>query len=134
MDPNPSNALERALQGDANAIVEISTADHSSLQAAERSIAAPLVVRRAAAVNILRGLIDGRFAPSAVQAWASFMRRGFLEGTVEGPIQPIDIEFEAAWEDAISAIVSRLDEIGDVIDGEVTTGEALNLLQLLGEP
>ncbi|WP_331095871.1 hypothetical protein [Lacisediminihabitans sp.] len=53
---------------------------------------------------------------------------------MEGPIQPIDVEFEAAWEDAISAAISRLDEIGDVIDGEITTGEALDLLQLLGQP
>lgn len=62
------------------------------------------------------------------------MRRGFVEGTADGPIRPIEIEFEEAWEDAISAAVSRLDEIGDVIDGEVTAGEALDLLQLLGEP
>jgi hypothetical protein len=30
--------------------------------------------------------------------------------------------------------VSRLDEIGDLVDGEVTRGEVLDLLQLLGEP
>ena len=134
VDRNLSEALERALQGDANAIADISTADHPSVREAERSIGAPLVVKRAAAVSILRGLIDGRFSPAAAQAWASFMRRGFVQGAADGPIQPIDIEFEDAWEDAISAAVSRLDEIGDVVDGEVTTGEALDLLQLLGEP
>jgi hypothetical protein len=32
----------------------------------------------------------------------------------------------------MSAAISRLDEIGDVVDGEVTTGEILDLLQLLG--
>ena len=46
----------------------------------------------------------------------------------------VNIDFEEAFEDAISAAVSRLDEIGDLVDGEVTTDEALNLLQLLGEP
>jgi len=126
--------LELALQGDASAIADITSVAHASLREAERSIGAPLVVKRAAAVSILRGLIDGRFSPAAAQAWASFVRRGFVEGAASGPIQPLDIEFEDAWEDAISAAVSRLDEIGDVIDGEVSTGEALDLLQLLGEP
>ena len=134
VDRNLSEALGRALHGDANAIADILRADHPSVREAEKSIGAPLVVNRAAAVSILRGLIDGRFSPSAVQSWASFIRRGFVEGAAEGPIQPIDIEFEDAWQDPISAVVSRLDEIGDVIDGEVTTGEALDLLLLLGEP
>ena len=62
------------------------------------------------------------------------MRRGLLEGAAGGPVQPIEIEFEDAWEDAIAVALSRLDEIGDVIDGGVTIGEALDLLQLLGEP
>lgn len=134
VDRKLSEALRRALEGDANALVDISTADHLSVREAARSIGAPLIVTRVAAVSILRGLIDGRFSPAATQAWASFVRRGFVEGTGGGPIRPIDIEFEDAWEDAISAAVSRLDEIGDMIDGEVTTGEALDLLQLLGEP
>jgi hypothetical protein len=134
VDRDLAGALRRALRGDASAIAEISMADHSSLRAAETSIGAPLVVRRAAAVSVLRGLIDGRVSPPAAQAWASFMRRGFVEAVVDGPTQPIDVEFEAAWEDAISATISRLDEIGDMIDGEVTTGEALDLLQLLGQP
>ena len=112
----------------------LTSADHLWLREAEGSIGAPLVVRRAAVVSILRSLIDGRFSPAAAQAWASFMRRGLLEGAAGGPVQPIEIEFEDAWEDAISVALSRLDEIGDVIDGGVTIGEALDLLQLLGEP
>jgi hypothetical protein len=134
VDPDLADALERAVHGDAGAMAELSTADHPSVREAERSLGAPLVVKRAGAVSILRGLIDGRFSPETAQAWASFMRRGFVEGSADGALQPIDIEFEDPWEDAISAAVSRLDEIGDVIDGEVTTGEALDLLQLLGEP
>lgn len=96
VDRNLAEALERALQGDAKAIAYVSPADHPSLQEAERPIGAPLVVKKAAAVRILRGLIEGRFSPSAAQAWASFMRRGFVEGAADGPIQPIDIQFEDA--------------------------------------
>lgn len=133
MDRDLADALGRALRGEAGAIAEIATADHRSVRAAEELIGTPLVVRRAAAANILRGLVDGRVSPSAAQAWASFMRRGFVEGAVDGPVRPVEIEFEGAWEDAISATISRLDEIGDVVDGEVTSGEALDLLQILGE-
>lgn len=61
------------------------------------------------------------------------MRRGYVASTASSPVSPIEIEFEDAWEDAISEAVSRLDEIGDLIDGEVGTGEALSLLRLLGE-
>ncbi|MGN8244413.1 hypothetical protein ACTHAM_001316 [Cellulomonas soli] len=56
-----------------------------------------------------------------------------MASTASGPISPIEIEFEDAWEDAISDAVSRLDEIGDLIDGEVGSGEAIDLLRLLGE-
>lgn len=130
-----SVALVRALHGDPTAMDDMSGAEHASLREAEDAVGRPLIVTRAATVGVLRGLIDGRFSPMAAQAWASLMRRGYIECAVDsGPIQPIDIEFEEAWEDAISAAVSRLDEIGDTVDGEVSSDEALDLLQLLGEP
>lgn len=112
---------------------ELSLADHAWLRDAEAEIGRPLIVTKIAVVGVLCGLIDGRFEPATAQAWASLMRRGYIEGSVEGaPVDPIDIEFEEAWEDGIAAAVSRLDEIGDTIDGEVTSGEVLDLLQLLG--
>ena len=134
VDLDLAEALRRALLGDANAMAVISSADHRLVRAAAGVLGAPLILGRPAAVIILRGLIDGRIPPPAAQAWASFMRHGFVEGALEGPIRPIDIEFDQGWEDAISATVSRLDEIGDASDGSVALGEALDLLQLLGEP
>ena len=46
---------------------------------------------------------------------------------------PLRIDYDDAYEDEISTAVSRLDEIGDSVDGEVSSGEILDLLQLLGE-
>lgn len=126
-------AVERATHGDAHALADIAAVDHGYVQEAAMIIGEPLTVTRAAAVRVLRGLINEALSPTAAQAWASFMRRGYAETSTRGPVRPIDIEFEGAWEDAISAVISRLDEIGDVIDGVLTTGEALDLLQLLGE-
>jgi hypothetical protein len=125
VDRDLASAVERALGGDATAMDDISGADHGSLRAAGAAIGRPLIVTRDAIAGILRGLMDERIPPTVAQAWASFMRRGYIESSAaSGPIEPIEIEFEEAWEDAISTAVSRLDEIGDLVDGEVTTGEA----------
>jgi hypothetical protein len=77
------------------------------------------------------GLNQGTITPDEAQRWASFVRLGFVGGA-SGPIMPLDIDYEDAWEDAIVEAVGRLDQIGDLVDGEVTRGEVLDLLQLLG--
>jgi hypothetical protein len=135
VDPNLSDALQRALQGDTSAMTEISRADHASLRNAEEAIGQPLIVTRAATVRVLRALIDDRFPPTVAQAWASFIRWGFVGAFLRrGPITPIDIDYEEAWEDAIATAISRMDELGDLIDGEISRHEGLEILQLLGEP
>lgn len=127
------DALQRALQGDTTVLPDISRADHDSLRRAEAEIGSPLIVTRTAAVKVLRGLIEDRFPPTTAQIWASFMMYGYVAGG-RGPITPLDIDYEEEWEDAIATAISRLEEIGDLIDGEVTKDEALKLIQDLGEP
>ena len=85
-----------------------------------------------ALVSVLLGLSQGVFPPELVQSWASFVRRGYQAPSTGGPITPLDIDYEEAWENAIVEAVTRLDEVGDIIDGEVTSEGALNLIQLLG--
>jgi hypothetical protein len=111
----------------------ISRVDHDELSKAARSIPQGLVVTRAAAVAVLQGLDQGTCTPDEAQAWASFVRRGYKrrEGSL---IAPIDIEYEEAFEDAIVEAVARQDEIGDLVDGDVSRAEVLLLLQLLGVP
>jgi hypothetical protein len=127
-------ALERVLRGDLSGLADIESVDHAAVRGAAEALGEPLVVTRTAAVSVLRGLLDGGYSPGLCQVWASFVRRGYAAPSAGGPVRPLDIEFEEAWEDGISTTVSRLDEIGDVVDGEVTTDEALDLLLLLGEP
>lgn len=135
MDPNLAGLLGRALGGDLEAVALMSHLDHADLLEAQAAAGQPLVVTRDAAVAVLRGLLDHRFAPAVVQPWASFIRRGYIARPAAGlPIQPLEIEFDETCEDAISEVVSRLDEIGDVVDGEVTSSEILDFLQLLGDP
>lgn len=129
-----ARSLDRVIRGDLGSLGAILSAEHSEVLKAAEALGAPLIVPRTAAISVVRGLVDGACAPETAQAWASFVGAGFVANRSTGPIRPVDIDFEEAWEDAISAAVSRLDEIGDLIDGEVATGEALDLLQLLGEP
>jgi hypothetical protein len=89
---------------------------------------------RPSAVSVLKGLRRGTISPEQAQGWASFVRRGYIARSGAGSVRPLDIAYEEAWEDAIAEAVSRLDQIGDVVDGDVTAGEIHDLLQLLGEP
>lgn len=113
---------------------EISDADHESLREAVGLVGSPLVLTRAATVEVLHGLIDDRYSRESIQAWASFMRRGYIGRPVgNGALTPLDIGFEAAWDEKLADVIARLDEIGDSIDGEVSASEALQLSRLLGE-
>jgi hypothetical protein len=108
--------------------------DHADLRAVASELRQPALVTRPAAVRVLRGLLEDAWTPEQAQAWASFVRRGYVARRDSHAIRPLDIDYEPACEEEIAAAVSRLDEIGDQVDGEVSTGEVLDLLQLLGEP
>jgi hypothetical protein len=119
--------------GDPTGLVFLLPLDHADLQTAACALSKPLVVSRKAVVAVLRGLNQGILLPELVQCWASFVRRGYIAGSTDGPLRPLDIEYEDAWEEAIAATVSRLDEIGDILDGDVQRDEVLDLLQLLAD-
>lgn len=93
------------------------------------SYSAPkLVVTLEAVRDVLSALRDGRVSPQQAQQWASFVRRGYIAGTTKGPVRPLKIEYDHVHEDAIIEIISRLDEIGDAIDGEVSDEELSAML------
>lgn len=120
--------------GDPSALPLIILIALDALRQAAAELGSQLTVTRAATVVVLKGMNEATYSPEQVQRWASFVRRGYVAGSAEGPIRPFAIAYEEAWEEAIAAAVSRLDEIGDIVDGEVTQGEVLDLLQLLGQP
>jgi hypothetical protein len=128
-----NDALDRIVAGDATSLDKIATVEQSLILTVAQSRNEPLVVSRSAVIAVLVGLMEGTLSPSEAQAWASFVRRGFIANRSKGPIRAVGIEYEAAWEDAIVEAVGRLDEIGDIIDGEVTDDEALSLIRGLGE-
>jgi len=132
--PEVFDALNGVVGGDPLRMRVIASLSHRDLQAALANAHGTLVVTRLATIAVLKGLLDDSWTPVQAQAWASFVRRGYVAGRARHPIRPLDIGYEAAFEDGVARAVSRLDEIGDAVDGVVSTSEILDLLQLLGQP
>lgn len=93
-----------------------------------------LLVRPEAVATVLRQLSNHSIEGGMAQQWASFIRRGYFENQPSGRGgKPLEIDYDSAYEDAIAEVVSRLDEIGDVVDGDVPDeAETALLLYSLG--
>jgi len=79
-------------------------------------------------------LLEGRFPLPQVQQWASFVRWGYVvTAKISGAVRPLDIEFEEAWEEEISTVIERIDELGDQIDGSLDRAQIISLLMSLND-
>ena len=111
--------LYRAVEGDSAAFARVCALPHAHLLAARRDLAV-LTLTTSAVWRVLRALQQHTLTPSQAQAWASFVRRGYVAGQSVGPIQPLTIAYADADEDVIADAIARLDELGDTIDGMLT--------------
>ena len=61
------------------------------------------------------------------------MRRGYVPVAVpEGlPVRALDIEWEEEFEEQIAYVISRLDELGDIVDGKIDENEMTELILML---
>lgn len=116
--------LRETLRGDLAAFRRLRSVDHAQLLQVSVDLKVdPVAVRR-----VLNALVDGTAGPEEVQAWASFMRRGYLPSS-HGPIHPLAIEYVS--EDVVSEVISRLDELGDLVDGEIGESELESMIAAL---
>lgn len=119
--------VKKAVHGDLNAFAAL-LRDPAAMvldgEAIPGYTLTPSAVRR-----VLTALRQGTAAPSVVQQWASFVRRGYIAG--ELPVRSITIDYDPQAEDTIADVVSRLDEIGDTVDGEVSSDEIGEMLASL---
>ena len=120
--------LHAAVDGDLDAVRTVRAWSHDELRAVASVMT--LCLSPATVVSVLKQLDSGA-PPSEIQLWASFVLHGFAEGVGRGPIRPIDIEFDEATERQIVEAIARLDEIGDLVDGEVTRDEIRDLIASL---
>lgn len=80
--------------------------------------------------RVLMGLLRREIVPEQAQAWASFVRRGYVSGA-SAPISPISITYDPKHENDIADTVARLDELGDLIDGTMDDDEIRQLMEHL---
>lgn len=121
--------LSDLLAGRLDALPEVESWSHDRLV----QVAADLELKLGptAVADVIAGYEQGRFPMTSVQTWASLMLRGFIPGRSGGPIEPIHIEYDESHEAAIVEVLSRLTELGDVIDGELRPGESGELVSAL---
>jgi hypothetical protein len=125
--------LVKAVPGDFEAFAIVIRQPHAAIQACRASL--PELVLPAKAVRqVLQAFQHSEITPEEVQKWASFVRRGYVTGTQDEAVIPIDIEFEASAEDEITDIIARLDEIGDRIDGKIGSDELAQMVRSVSRP
>jgi hypothetical protein len=122
--------IQKSVEGDLKAFAHLLDQPELVLEAA-RTSGAEYLLTAAAVRNVLFALQDHTASLSLVQHWASFMRRGYVENAHSGPILPVDIDHEPSADNAITEILSRLDEIGDKVDGDIDSGEVSEMMSRL---
>jgi len=127
---NLSAILVELACGDLSRLVTLLKAEHEQVRCAREQLS-EYRLTRAAVLKVLLGLKDGAFSLSAVQEWASFMRCGFVGAPGGAPVQPIEIDWDPDAQDIIADVLSRLDELGDTIDGTVDEHEVNEMIARL---
>jgi len=89
-----------------------------------------LAVTKGGLLRVLVAFQQQAVPQDLVQRWASFVRRGYFGSSAE-PRQPLDIRYDDSAEEEIVEIVNRLDELGDVVDGEVSGEELAKMIGTL---
>jgi hypothetical protein len=123
-------AIAAVVEGDLTGLTTVLEADHPDLLHAAGNLA-ELTIMRTALTKVLQAWRDGGRSSRDVQKWASFVRRGFAAGRSSGPLRPIDIKYDAGAEALIVEIMARLDEIGDVVDGDIDDVELEEMVKTL---
>lgn len=122
-----SGPLERCLSGDVQSLQELAGQSRRQLLAAGRDV--DLIVSRDSVARVLRAMGRRGVCGADAQAWASFVRRGYIAPErSHAPTRPLMIEYEVAYEGPIVEVIARLDEIGDGVDGEVPTSDEIRVL------
>jgi len=78
--------------------------------------------------KVLLSLLGAEFNRQVIQQWASFVRHGYF-GRMSGPRGQVSIWYDESAEDPIADAVCRLDELGDEIDGTITSEELTKMIR-----
>ena len=127
---NTLNLIEEALAGNLSEFSKLLAVENKEL-AKQCQVIPALFLTKAALLNVLEGLKNNQFTTKLVQSWASFVIRGYITSNISEPIMPIQIDYEIENEDSIVDVLSRLDELGDAVDGVINKNELDTLIHHL---
>ena len=127
---NLSKFIKESLSGNLESFLFLMEIEHDELLKASKEIKL-LIVTRSSVLKVLKKLKEGNVSIEIVQKWASFIKRGYVDRNTFGPIRPIIIDYEIEYEDSIVEALSRLDELGDEVDGVVDKKELYSLISSL---
>ena len=152
-----SQDLIDAIHGNFEAFSLVQRQPHEDIQVA-RSALPKLIVSCSDMRSVLLALLHNQISPEQAQLWAFFVRHGYIghwqsepvtdqdrpsgEGADDKlaavlrlkpsePIMPVKIDYDPTFEDQIANVISRLDEIGDLIDGQIANDEIIEMLRNL---
>jgi hypothetical protein len=132
-DEEVAATLRRVLSGDVRALDRLARFGPHVVSALLEGPGAP-VLSVGAVVSVVRGYAGGQLPQDQVQRWAAFMRWGYFGGP-GAPKDAVAVEYDPRREFDINEVIGRLDELGDLIDGELREGEAEEMIRiLLAEP
>jgi hypothetical protein len=130
--PQPSLGradLVRIVAGDATHIDVIARHPQSEIaRVVEGMPEANLTITPSAVKRVLLDFKRKEITTEQAKAWASFVRRGYISTRETGGIQPILISYQGDCEDEIAHTISRLEELGDLVDGTIDDDELRGLI------
>lgn len=123
--------MRRLAEGELSELSALDSAGAEEIKAWADTLAQPLTVGRTAVSRVLRLMLAGDVSPEAVQSWASMMRWGAMRRP--SGLIAVEVDYERSFEDKIIDVLARLDEIGDLVDGEISADEGKGMLRLMSE-
>ena len=92
--------LKNLVSGDLRMLSSVLLANYTDLQDAAGGLP-PLKISRSCLIKVLKDWRSDLFSSEDVQAWASFVRRGYVSQAPHRMIRPIEIEYDPEDEDLI---------------------------------
>ena len=125
MTADARQALIDAVNGDLAAVSVLETLNRVDADALAGEL--NLVLSAEVVARVIAEYDAGVAPQRDVQRWAELMRWGHLPGPSGPVLSNLDVDYEYVAEDAIADAIGRLDELGDIVDGELRPGEAAQL-------
>lgn len=131
-------AVQSLILGDLSQIESLRSISHSEIQMALEKQKLPKLTQKTV-LEILTQFSKGLIPQTTIKHWALLMLRG-IWGTwqttslvKDSKLNAIAIEivFEPSFEDQIVETLSRLDELGDAVDGKLNQTDLNKMIQTL---